>query len=64
MILEYLRKFGKASRKEVEILLYDKLSVIMTNEQKYNKVSHLLSALKKEGKIRLGKNKLWELTIE
>lgn len=61
LILEYIGKFGKASRKEIETLILEKLSDALSAEQKYNKITNLLSSLKREGEIRLGQNKNWEL---
>ena len=61
LILEYLRQFGKANRAEIEILLMDKLSMALNDTQKHNKVGNLLASLRKEGKIRIGENKMWEL---
>lgn len=39
----------------------DKLSDVLTNAQKYNKITYFLTSLKKEGKIKLGKQKRWIL---
>lgn len=64
LILEYIRKFGKASRKEIDALLLDKLSDVLTEEQKYNKITNLLSKLRKEGQIRLGLKKNWVLNLD
>lgn len=52
MILEYLGKFGSANRQSIDKLLLDKLPDIMDNQQKKNKVTNLLSALRRENKIR------------
>lgn len=59
LIVEYISKFGKAKRTEIETLLADKLSAIMSEKQKYNKVSNLLSALREEGKIVVTTKKYW-----
>lgn len=37
MIIDYLRKFNTASRKEIDNLLREKLSDVLTEEQKTNK---------------------------
>ncbi len=52
LILEYLAKFGKSKRFGIEELLWDKLPDILTDKQKKNKVTNLLSALRDEGKIK------------
>lgn len=61
LIVEYIKKFGKASRKEIETLLFDKLSDVMNDSQKYNKVSNLLSSLRSEEKIKVSSGKSWIL---
>lgn len=52
MILELLRKFGKASRKELDGLLRTKLSDALNEKQKSHKIGNLLSALRRKGRIR------------
>lgn len=52
LIVEYLKKFGKSPRKNFEKFLWDKLPDILTETQKKNKVTNLLSALRIEGKIK------------
>lgn len=55
MMLEYLKKFGKAPRKKLERLIWDKLPAVLDDKQKKNKVTNLLAALRREGRItRLG----------
>ncbi len=51
MILEYLDKFGKASRKEINELIVDQLPQILNTEQKIVKVNNLLSRMRKKGLI-------------
>lgn len=51
LLTEYLEKFGDASRAEINKLLLDKLSDALTDEQKYNKVSNLLTKLRRRGTI-------------
>lgn len=48
LIVDYLRKFDSASRKEIEELLMDKLPEVLDETQKYNKVTNLLASLRKE----------------
>jgi len=50
MILEYIKKFGKAKRKSIDNLIIPKLSAALPSEQKKNKVTNFLSALRMEGK--------------
>jgi len=51
LIISYLKKYNKATRKEIEDLLFDKLSDVLKDEQKYNKIKNLLTSLRKEEKI-------------
>lgn len=52
LILEYLKKYGTASRKDIESLLSDKLPDIMDDKQKYYKISSIIKELsQKENKI-------------
>lgn len=62
MILEYLKKWNQGSRKQFESLLWDKLSDVLNEKQKMNKVMHLLQALRREGKIQIDIGKKWKLT--
>lgn len=61
LILNYLKKFGTASRKDINILLTDKLSAVLSDEQKANKVDNLLRQLRKTNMIEVTKGKLWQL---
>ena len=49
LLTDYLEKFGHASRAEINLLLLDKLSTVLTDKQKYNKVSSLLTKLRRRG---------------
>ncbi|MEZ6117130.1 MAG: putative DNA binding domain-containing protein [Pirellulaceae bacterium] len=51
MIVEYLRKYGHASREDLEQLLMDKLSDVLSEKQKKNKVRNLRTALVNDGQI-------------
>ncbi|MFH1760695.1 MAG: RNA-binding domain-containing protein [bacterium] len=42
MILEYLKKFGTASKSDIEALLVDKLSDVLLPQQKKNKIRNML----------------------
>jgi ATP-dependent DNA helicase RecG len=64
LLTDYLAKFGKASRQEINKLLWDKLSDALNDEQKSNKVANLLTNLRRSGRIRnTGSRKApqWEL---
>lgn len=52
MILGLLEKFGSASRQEIDQLLAGKLSDALDEEQKQNKISNLLSNLRRAKRIR------------
>lgn len=51
LIMDYLEKFGGASRKEIDRLLLPKLSEALTEVQKANKISYLLTKLRRDGQI-------------
>ena len=51
LILDYISKFGKASKQQIRILLADKLPETMTEEQKERKILYLLTRLKKKEAI-------------
>jgi ATP-dependent DNA helicase RecG len=61
MIVEYLKKFGKAKRNEIDKLIIPKLSDVLTDKQKKSKVGNLLTALKKEKMIKLVGYGTWKL---
>lgn len=60
LIIQYLEKFGKASRRELEELVIPKLSEVLTDAQKKNKVKNLLYAMRTSGKIEQGEHRLWK----
>ena len=62
LIVQYIAKFGKASRRELEELVIPKLSEVLTEAQKKNKVKNLLYALRTSGKIEQGECRLWILS--
>lgn len=51
LLLDYLGKFGRASRQEVDEFLLSKLSDALDEEQKKNKIANLLTKLRRSGKI-------------
>jgi len=58
MIVEYIRKFGKGTKKDFEELLLDKLPDVLDIHQKKNKVKNNLQVLRKKGVIQ-PKGKEW-----
>jgi len=52
LITDYLKKFGKASRVEIDRLLLGKLSDVLDLDQKKQKVANLLTKLRRAGIIR------------
>lgn len=51
MIIDYLEKFGKAQRKDIRKLLWDKLPAVLSDKQKDRKILTLLTALKRADRI-------------
>lgn len=51
LITDYLEKFGKASREEIDNLLMKNLSEVLDPEQKSNKIGNLLTKLRRRGTI-------------
>lgn len=52
LITEYLEKFGKASRTDLDDLLRDKLSDALDEEQKLNKIANLITSMRRAGEIQ------------
>ncbi len=61
LILEFIRKSGKAKRKEIDSFIIPKLSAALSDSQKKNKVTNYLSALRMNGKIRSLPKYFWEI---
>ena len=61
IILDYLSEFGKAKREDFEKLLFSKLSDVLSEEQKRNKIKNLLQKLKIDKKIRQSEGRQWIL---
>ncbi|MCM1496104.1 MAG: putative DNA binding domain-containing protein [Bacteroides sp.] len=51
LIVEYLKQYKKAKKKDIRELLWDKLPDVLSDAQKEHKVSNLLAALKKNNVI-------------
>ena len=62
MIMDYLKKYKTATRKSIEILLFDKLSDALSEDQKKKKVANLLLSLRQKGRIIFDNQKEWKLT--
>ena len=52
MIVEYIKKYGHATRQEIDTLLLDKLSDVLALVQKRNKIHNLLHMLVRRQLIR------------
>ena len=52
LVLDFLAKFGAASRQDLDELLLKKLSDGLDETQKHTKVGHLLTKLRRAGRIR------------
>ncbi len=52
LIVEYIQKYKRASRKELDELLLPKLSEVLTPEQKRHKMRNLIQSLRSSGAIR------------
>lgn len=68
LIVEYLKTYDYATKKDIHKLLVDKLSDTLSIEQKESKVKNLLNSLKKSGVIEIdklaSKNTKWKLKKE
>src|SRR5690606_17408434 len=51
LIIDYLEKFGQATRAEINKLLVAKLSDALDDKQKYNKIGNLLTKLLRQERI-------------
>lgn len=51
LIVSYLKKYGNAQKKDIMKLVGPKLSEVLDNKQKDNKIQNLLKALKRDGII-------------
>lgn len=52
LLMDYLDKYGEATRAEINQLLLPKLSEVLTDVQKDNKIANLLTNLRRGGRIR------------
>lgn len=51
LIVEYLKQYGKAKKKDIRELLWDKLPDVLSDKQKEYKIGNLLAVLKKNNII-------------
>lgn len=51
MIIEYIRKYGKAKKKDIRELLWDKLPDVFDDKKKNSKIATLLTSLRQKGQI-------------
>ena len=58
MVTEYIERFGSAKRADIDGLLLDKLSDVLDDKQKHNKIKNLLQSLRNQGVIDV-KGKVW-----
>lgn len=61
LIIKHLKEYKSMSRKDVNELLLSKLPDALSESQKLSKIGHLLTDLRKKGKIRTAEKKLWVL---
>jgi ATP-dependent DNA helicase RecG len=61
LIVEFIKKQGKTSRKGIDNLIIPMLSAVLSDEQKKNKVTNYLSALRMKGVIKSVSYGLWEM---
>ncbi|MBF1801994.1 transcriptional regulator [Alcanivorax sp. ST75FaO-1] len=52
LVTDYLAKFGSANRREIDTLLWDKLSDALDEQKKKAKVGNILTKLRRAGRIR------------
>ncbi len=51
LIVDYVKKFRSATRENINTLLWDKLSDVLDERQKKNKIRNLLTALSTKDKV-------------
>ena len=61
LIVQYLEKFGATSRSEIDELLMNKLSDVLSEQKKKNKITNLLSFLRIHNVIMVNEEKKWVL---
>lgn len=64
LILDFITRYGQATRHDIDSLLWNKLSDLLDDERKYHRIRNLLTKLREDGKIEnVGGRKysLWTL---
>lgn len=65
MVVDYIKKFGTASRKEIDQLLVDKLSNVLTDVQKRHKIRNLLHTMSIKDNLiyneSAGRKSIWKV---
>ena len=67
LVIDYLAQFGSASRKEINELLWEKLSEGLNPTQRDYKIDNLLRSMRRAGKIQVQgvrKSSRWILNVE
>jgi len=59
LIIDYITNLGKATRQEITTLLENKLPESLSKQQKFDKITNLLSSLKKKGIIKVVDRQYW-----
>lgn len=60
-IINYLRKYESGTREDFNKMLINKLSDILNNHQKNNKIKNILQSLRREGVIDFTPDRKWVL---
>lgn len=64
LVLDFIEKFGSATRKEIDAVLLSKLSALLTDDQKTNKINSLITKMRRNDLIKnLGSDRkpLWKI---
>lgn len=68
LIIRYIATYGKANRSDIRTLLWDKLSDVLTDEQKESKIKNLLQSMRRNNVIvpNVGNSKkaYWILSVK
>ena len=65
VVLQYLQKYGQATRQELDDLLLTKLPGVLDMQQQANKIKNLLQVLRRTGKLQSARKRpqiMWRLT--
>ena len=68
MVLSFIKQYGQATREEIDDLLLEKLSDVLTPKQKRTKIRNLLYSMHKKDKtieyFGKGSKSIWKITID